>query len=86
MPKEYKIVANSERKKLIQLVHHQGLTISAAAAITKIYYPTAKAINKIYERELRVEKKKSGNPRKAKDKLCPSCKVINFSLIFSAIL
>jgi hypothetical protein len=66
MVKTYKIVPNPDRLKLIYLIHNMGMTITDAARATKIYYPTAKAINKIYTRELRVDKKAHRFPRKRK--------------------
>jgi transposase len=56
MGKQYELVSNSRRLQLIQLIHLQGMSISQAAKITKIYYPTAKAINKVYRLENRVFK------------------------------
>lgn len=48
MVKQYVLVSNEQRLKLIKLVHEKGLTIAKAAILAKIYYPTAKAINKVY--------------------------------------
>ena len=49
------------RKRLIELIHHvpeaERMTIAKAAQITGVYYPTAKAINKVYMREQRTQKK-----------------------------
>lgn len=56
MAKQYELVSNDRRLQLIQLIHLQGMSISQAAKITKIYYPTAKAINKVYRLENRVFK------------------------------
>ena len=56
MGKQYELVSNDRRLQLIQLIHLKGLSISQAAKITKIYYPTAKAINKVYRLENRVFK------------------------------
>jgi hypothetical protein len=57
MGKKYEPVPNESRKLLIDLIHNNGYTISKAASLTKIYYPTAKAINKVYLRENRTQKK-----------------------------
>lgn len=57
MGKKYRLVSNEERKELIQLIHQQGLTIFRAAARLGIFYPTAKAINKVYTGEKRINKK-----------------------------
>ena len=64
--KSYQPVCNELRKKLIELIYSPNLnpsefkkkmSIAEAAKITGIYYPTAKAIHKVYLRELRTQKK-----------------------------
>lgn len=45
------------------MIYNHGLSIARAAELTDIYYPTAKAINKVYESERRIEKRK-GRVRK----------------------
>ena len=63
--KHYKPVSNEQRKYLIELIHGGNpfngnktrLSISKAAQIAGVYYPTAKAINKVYLRENRTQKK-----------------------------
>ena len=50
MGKKYEPVPDSKRKLLIQLIYEKGMNISKAAKHAEIYYPTAKAINKIYLR------------------------------------
>lgn len=57
MGKAYTQVSNDSRKELIRLIHEEGLSIVKAAEATAIYYPTAKAINKVYKREHRVQKR-----------------------------
>jgi hypothetical protein len=57
MGKAYTQVSNDKRKELIRLIHEQNYTIVKAAEATDIYYPTAKAINKVYKREMRVQKR-----------------------------
>lgn len=57
MGKKYEPVPNEQRKQLIELIHNKGYSISKAAMMTKIYYPTAKAINKVYIKENRTQKK-----------------------------
>ena len=57
MGKKYEPVPNEKRKQLIDLIHNKGYTISKAATTVGIYYPTAKAINKVYLRENRTQKK-----------------------------
>lgn len=41
----------------MSLIHNNGYSISRAAKMVNIYYPTAKAINKVYLRENRIQKK-----------------------------
>lgn len=57
MGKKYEPVPNDLRQKLIDLIHSKGYSIAKAAQVSGIYYPTAKAINKVYLRENRTEKK-----------------------------
>jgi hypothetical protein len=57
MGKKYEPVPNDKRKQLIDLIHNSGYTIAKAAQVTGIYYPTAKAINKVYTKENRTQKK-----------------------------
>lgn len=57
MVKQYVLVSNEQRQMLIELIHKHGHSISRAAKSVGIYYPTAKAINKVYVREHRVQKK-----------------------------
>ena len=57
MGKQYTQVSNEARKELIRLIYEESFTIVKAAEATGIYYPTAKAINKVYKRENRVQKR-----------------------------
>lgn len=57
MGKQYTQVSNEARKELIRLIYEEHYTIVKAAEETGIYYPTAKAINKVYKREQRVQKR-----------------------------
>jgi len=57
MGKKYEPVPDSKRQELIYLIYEKGMNISKAAQKAKIYYPTAKAINKIYIRQNRICKK-----------------------------
>lgn len=60
MGKKYQPVPNELRRKLIDLIHNNGtecVSIARAAQLTGIYYPTAKAINKVFMREQRTQKK-----------------------------
>lgn len=41
----------------MDLIYNKGYSISKAAQATGIYYPTAKAINKVYQKENRTQKK-----------------------------
>ena len=59
MTKKYSPVTNEQRRLLVQLIYEGHMSIRQAAIASKIYYPTAKAINKIYISEKRVDKKKS---------------------------
>ena len=43
--------------ELCRLIHQEGLTIKEAAKVSGIPYPNAKAVNKIFEREQRTQKK-----------------------------
>jgi len=59
MTKKYSPVTNDQRRLLVKLIYEDGMSIRQAAIASNIYYPTAKAINKIYISEKRVDKKKS---------------------------
>jgi len=54
----YSPVDNVRRHRLIYLIYIKQMSIRQAAYETKISYPTAKAINRIYKKENRIEKKK----------------------------
>ena len=60
MGKKYQPVPNEIRRQLIDLIHHntesgmENMSISRAAQLIGVYYPTAKAINKVYLREQRT--------------------------------
>lgn len=51
-------VSDERRHELIRLIYESKLSIRQAALQCNISYPTAKAINRIYQREDRIEKKK----------------------------
>ena len=55
--KKYEPVNDSKRQELIDLIYEKGMNISQAAKVAGIYYPTAKAINKVYLRHNRICKK-----------------------------
>ena len=50
-------MSNDDRKELIRLIYEEGYSIVRAAEATGIYYPTAKAINKVFKQEKRVIKR-----------------------------
>lgn len=58
MSTKYSPVNNERRQELIRLIHEEKVTIRQAAKQSNISYPTAKAINRIYMSEGRIEKKK----------------------------
>ena len=57
MTKKYSPVSNEQRRLLVKLIYEKGMNISQAAKAADIYYPTAKAINKIYQKQNRTNKK-----------------------------
>lgn len=57
MGKKYIAVSNSQRQELIRLIHDEGYSIVEAAKEVNIYYPTAKAINKVFRKENRIDRK-----------------------------
>ena len=57
MTKKYSPVTNEQRRLLVKLIYEDGLSIRQAAIGSSIYYPTAKAINKIYIAEKRIDKR-----------------------------
>lgn len=57
MVKKYILLTNKQRMELCRLIHVEGLTIKEAAKVSGIPYPNAKAVNKIFEREKRTQKK-----------------------------
>jgi hypothetical protein len=57
MVKKYERVPNFKRRLLIKYIYEQNMTIVRAAQLAEVYYPTAKAINKVYIAEQRTDKK-----------------------------
>lgn len=57
MVKQYVLLTNAQRKELIRLIHVEGLTIKDAATRLDVPYPNAKAVNKIFKKERRTEKR-----------------------------
>ena len=55
---KYHPVDNERRHELIRLIYEDNFSIRQAALRINISYPTAKAINRIYKQEDRVDKKK----------------------------
>ena len=51
MVKKYTLVSNEMRYRLLDLIHGDGYSITTAANVANIYYPTAKAINMVFTRE-----------------------------------
>lgn len=58
MGKKYVTISNEERLNLIRLITETKLSVAQASQVTQIYYPTAKAIARIYKTENRVLRKK----------------------------
>jgi hypothetical protein len=57
MGKKYVSVPNEKRYELIRLIHQENMSIAQAAEKTGIYYPTAKAINKVFKQEKRTQRR-----------------------------
>lgn len=73
MKKTYNTVDDAKRALLLKYIYDDGHSIKQASVKAGIFYPTAKAINKIYQREGRVEKKKHRirkSKRQTKSALC----------------
>ena len=61
--KKYTLVTDAQRAMLIHMVYQKVQNVAEAARNLNIYYPTAKAINKVYLNENRVLKKSANNKR-----------------------
>ena len=48
MGKKYEPVSNEKRRIVIDLIMNQGMSIAQAAKEAQVYYPTAKAINRVF--------------------------------------
>ena len=57
MPVQYAPVSNERRHELIRLIHEDNVSIRQASIRQQIAYPTAKAINRVYKQENRIDKK-----------------------------
>lgn len=68
MVKKYTKVSNEQRKELVRLIYEEQCSIAKAAELTQIYYPTAKAINKVYKNEQRIQKRVCRYRAKKEDK------------------
>jgi len=77
MTKKYATVSNEQRRMLVSLIYEGGQSIRQAAIVSKIYYPTAKAINKIYLAEKRIDKKQHRFRRIAPRLTAPQSKAFN---------
>ena len=66
MAKNYRVTTDEMRHELIRLIHDEGYSIRQASIKTNIFYPTAKVINKIFQSDGRIEKKKHRAKRKSK--------------------
>ena len=56
MVRQYTQVTDSQRSQLVKLIHERSYSIAKAAKATGIPYDNAKAINRTYTKERRVEK------------------------------
>ena len=56
MVRQYVQVTDTQRLELVHLIHQEGHSIAKAAKITNIPYDNAKAINRTYLREKRINK------------------------------
>ena len=66
MPKIYEPINSERRRVLLDLIHNRGMNISQAAKATNIFYPTAKAINKVFKQTGRTDKKLHRNKKQSK--------------------
>lgn len=56
MVRQYVQVTDKQRKDLVYLINHKNFSIAKAAKETDIPYDNAKAINRTYTKENRVQK------------------------------
>ena len=57
MGKKYVTVPNEKRRQIIDLIYNKGMTIAQASKEANIFYATAKAINNVYYKSGRQDKK-----------------------------
>lgn len=56
MVRQYVQVTDEQRRQLVHLIHIQNYSIAKASKVTGIPYDNAKAINRTYVREERIQK------------------------------
>jgi len=56
MVRQYVQVTDDQRRDLVRMIHNEGHSIASAAKIAYIPYDNAKAINRTYLKEKRVNK------------------------------
>lgn len=56
MVRQYVQVTDQQRSELVRLIHEENYSIARAAKVTAIPYDNAKAINRTYLKEQRVNK------------------------------
>ena len=56
MGKTYVTVPDETRQEIIRLINQEGKTITEASQATGVYYPTVKAIQKVYASTGRINK------------------------------
>ena len=56
MVRQYVQVTDEQRKELVRLIHEHNFSIARASKATEIPYDNAKAINRTYLKEARINK------------------------------
>ena len=56
MVRQYVQVTDEQRKELVRLIHHHNYSIAKASKATDVPYDNAKAINRTYIKENRINK------------------------------
>lgn len=56
MVRQYVQVTDNQRRDLVRLIHEENCSIAKASKLTGIPYDNAKAINRTYLRERRINK------------------------------
>ena len=57
MTKKYTHVTDEKRRRLIHLIHEQGMSIIKASKMAQVNYPVAKVIYNVFKIEGRTDKK-----------------------------